>query len=170
MPDDNQTESKVWVRVRALQERGFHRAGRHWTVTPQFAQVTEEQAKQLEAEAMLDATRVSEADVPEAARQAAQQSTELTAVQQAELIKNAEFPLLAAPPGGQQSRTAPPVIPKVAPPAPVNPNVAATKTATEQPEANRDQSLVDPTRTAETAEPESQTTFLGTHTDSRRKR
>jgi hypothetical protein len=134
MPD----EAKVWLRVRARQERGFYRLGRQWPVSESYAQVSEDEAKQLEDEPMLAVQRVSEGEVPQAQVQAENdKGTPQSKEQQRELLRNAEFPLLTASPGGQPVRAAsPPTLPKTPPPEPQNSNIDATKKATEQPFEN----------------------------------
>lgn len=122
----------VWVKVRALSDRGFSRAGIRWTASWAYNRVTETQAKALEAEPMLVVERVDEGAVPEADKQgviAAQEPSAEDQRVQAAQLRNAEFPLLAAAPGGEPARSLPPVLPKAPPPEPVNANESLTKAA-----------------------------------------
>lgn len=97
----------VIVKVRAKREQGFIRAGVRWGSSDTFQRVTEEQAKQLEAEPMLRVERVSEGSVPsdqQAAVSASAGDSDKNADQKRAEFVDQEFPQLAAPPGGVQQR------------------------------------------------------------------
>lgn len=177
MPDEQQQqqqEQKVWVKVRARQDRGFIRAGRHWTSAETFAQVSEQDAKLLEGEPMLNVQRVSEGEVPEAEKQSLQNSPDPKKAeeQQRDLLRNAEYPLLTAAPGGHPVRTTPPVLPKTPPPEPINSNAELTKQAIEKPFENAQVSPPDESSPPKVDEPlsESHAFGIGDSTTSKKKR
>lgn len=97
----------VIVKVRAKREGGFIRAGVRWSSSETFQRVTEEQAKQLEAEPMLRVERVSEGSVPSEQQSSLATSagdSDKNADQKRAEFVDQEFPQLAAPPGGVQQR------------------------------------------------------------------
>jgi hypothetical protein len=94
---DTQNQPTVLVKVRAKRERGFIRGGVHWPPSETYRRVTEDAAKQLEAEPLLQVSRVGDSEVPDDQRgqlAAADATSEKSPEQQRDELVDGEFPRL----------------------------------------------------------------------------